>query len=308
MTSLTTKIRGKIIRMRPYANVRGAVFFAQRLARRAPARRRLARFVARFLPAPMCPAETLTPEAAALHSEGFAMVRGVVTPAMVEQMRAYLSQQLVYPAYFLNPPLVSIDAPQLPDSHTLIIPEKAVVSCPHLLDVANHPTILATMEGIFGCRPTIGYISAWWSVPTRDGKPRHAENFHRDLDDVNFIKLFLYLTDVGPENGPHEFIRGSHDMLPISDGKRHTDAEVLSAFGADRLTTFAGPAGTMFLENTFGLHRGLPVRSGRRLILQIVYSMLPMAYGPAAPYEADRFAPARVAVDPYVNRVYVGQA
>ncbi len=308
MTSLTTKIRGKFIRMLPYANVRGVVFFAQRLARKAPTRRRLARFVARFLPAPMSPAKPLTPEAAALHSEGFVMVQGVVTPAMVEQMRTYLSQQLVFPAYFLNPPLVSIDAPELPDSHVLTVTEKAVVSCPHLLDVANDPTILAAIEGIFGCRPTIGFITAWWSVPTPDGKPRHAENFHRDIDDVHFIKLFLYLTDVRPENGPHEYIRGSHNMPQISDGKRHTDAEVLAAFGADRLTSFAGPAGTMFLENTFGLHRGQPVRSGRRLILQIVYSMLPMAYGPAAPYGLDRFAPAHVAVDSYVNRVYVGQA
>lgn len=308
MTSLTTKLRGKIIRLRPYANVRGAVFFAQRLARKAPTRRRLARFVARFLPPPVRVAPTPTPEASALHSEGFAMIRGVVTPAMVEQMRTYLSHQLVYPAYFLNPPVVSIDAPELPDSHVLTVTEKAVVSCPHLLDIANDPTILATIEGIFGCKPTIGFITAWWSVPTPDGKPRHAENFHRDIDDVNFIKLFLYLTDVGPENGPHEYIRGSHDMLQISDGKRHTDEEVLAAFGADRLMSFAGPAGTMFLENTFGLHRGQPVRSGRRLILQIVYSMLPMAYGPTAPYGADRFAPARVAVDPYVNRIYVGRA
>lgn len=308
MTSLTTRIRGKIVRMRDYANVRGVVFFSQRLARRAPTRRRLARFVARFLPAPMSPAKGLTPEAAALHAEGFAMVQGVVTPAMVEQMRAYLSQQLVQPTYMLNPPLVSIDAPQLPDSHTLVIPEKAVVSCPHLLDVANNPKILAAIEGIFGCKPTIGYISAWWSVPTPDGKPRHAENFHRDVDDVHFIKLFLYLTEVKPENGPHEFIRGSHALTQLSDIKRHTDEEVLAAFGPDRLMSFAGPPGTIFLENTFGLHRGQPVRSGRRLILQIVYSMLPMAYGPAAPYEVERFAPARVAFDPYINRVYVGHS
>lgn len=307
MATLANRIRRKIVHGREYANLRGAVFFAQRLARKATTRRRLARFVARFLPRATL-AKALTPEAATLHAEGFVMIQGVVTPVMVEQMREYLSKQLVRPTHILNPPLVSIDAPQLPDSHTLVVPEEVVVSCPHLLDVANNTTLLAAVEGIFGCKPTIGYISAWWSVPTSDGKPRHAENFHRDIDDVNFIKLFLYLTDVGPENGPHEFIRGSHALPQISDGKRHTDEEVLAAFGADRLTTFAAPAGTMFLENTFGLHRGQPVRSGRRLILQVVYSMLPMAYGPASPYKADRFAPARVAVDSYVNRVYVGRA
>ena len=38
-------------------------------------------------------------------------------------------------------------------------------------------------------------------IATAEGTPRHAENFHRDVDDLKFIKLFVYLTDVGDENG-----------------------------------------------------------------------------------------------------------
>ena len=30
--------------------------------------------------------------------------------------------------------------------------------------------------------------------------------FHRDYESFNFVKLFVYLTDVGKENGPHEYI------------------------------------------------------------------------------------------------------
>lgn len=307
MNALAQKIRRKIVVGRQYANVRGLVFFAQRRLQKARSRQQLARLVARFLPGPATAMSSLSPEAALLRDQGFASLEGIVTPAMVEEMRGYLAQQPVQPTYILNAPLGSIDAPQLPDSHTFQIPERFVVSCPHLLDVANDPKILAAVEGVFGCKPTLGCIVAWWSVPTADGKPRQAENFHRDVDDVNFLKLFIYLTDVDRETGPHEYIRGSHNLPQMSDIKRHTDEEVLQTFGADRLVRFVGPAGTMFLESTFGLHRGLPVRSGRRLILQLIYSMLPMAYGPTTPYRPELFAPTRADVDSYVNRAYVGR-
>jgi hypothetical protein len=304
---LASKIRRKIVIGREYATVRGVLFFAQRRVRKPKTRQRLSRLVSRFLPAPQS-AAALTPEAIALATQGFAMIEGAVTPNMIDEVRAYLTEQPVFAPLILNAPLISIDDPQLPDAHTLVVPDKNVVGCPHLLDIANHPTILGAVEGIFGCKPTIGYISAWWSIPTADGKPRHAENFHRDVDDVNFIKLFIYVTDVAAENGPHEYIRGSHDLPQLNDIKRYTDDEVLSAFGKERLMSFTGRAGTVFLENTFGLHRGQPVRAGRRLILQVVYSMLPMAYGPATPYRRELFAPAHLDVDPYVNRVYVGRA
>lgn len=308
MKSLAATIRRKIVIGRRFANVRGMLFFAQRRVQKARPRQKLARTVAFFLPSAGSAATHLTDEASMLKAEGFVPLQGIVTPTMVEEMRAYLSKQSVYPPYVLNAPLVSIEDPQLPDSHTLVVPESAVVACPHLLDVANHPKILATVEGILGCKPTIGFISAWWSVPTADRKPRQAENFHRDFDDLNFIKLFIYLTDVQAENGPHEFIRGSHSMHLLTEIRRYDDDEVLTAFGRDRLMSFVGSAGTAFLENTYGLHRGMPVHSGKRLILQVVYSLLPMSYGPATPYQSDRFAPAGVAVDPYVNRVYVSHA
>lgn len=305
--SATTLVRRKIAAARKFANYRGVLFFAQRKLTKAAPRRRLASFVARFLPPAASAAMAPTPEAATLDAQGFVAIDGAVTPAMVGEMRRYLERQPVFPPYILNAPLVSIDDPVLPDSHTLVIPERNVIGCPHVLDIANHPAILSAVEGVFSCRPTVGFISAWWSVPTADGKPREAENFHRDLDDVNFIKLFVYLSDVTAENGPHEYIRGSHAIPQLHKIRRYTDDEVLQTFGADRLVRFVGGAGTVFLENTYGLHRGQPVRQGKRLVLQIVYSMLPMAYGPAAPYRPELFASTSHPIDPYVNRVYVGR-
>jgi hypothetical protein len=303
MNGLVTKIRRKVARGREYANVRGVMFFAQRRVRKVKARQRLANAVARFLPAALT--ATKNPEALSLDTRGFALIQNVITPAMVAEMRDYLAKQPVFAPYLPALALVPIDGPELPDSHTLFVPEEKVVGCPHLLDIANHPTILSAVEGVFGCRPTVGVMCAWWSVPTADGKPRHAENFHRDFDDVNFIKLFVYLTDVGSENGPHEYIEGSHRVPLMCEIRRFSDEEVLASFPENLKISFVGSAGTMFLENTYGLHRGQPVRKDRRLILQIIYSMLPIVDGPARPYPRDRFVPPRTAIDPYVNRVYV---
>ena len=301
---LVNEVRRKFAIGQDYMNFRGIVFFAQRRLLNIAGRRKLARLVSRFLPRPATFAAQQSTEATKLQNDGFAIVEGIVTTEMTRDINEYLTRQPVYSYFYADRLLVSIDDPQLPDSHTFTIPEQKLVSCPHLLDIANHPTVLAAVEGVFECKPTIGYMTAWWSVPTADGKPRHAENFHRDVDDVHFLKLFVYVSDVRLDNGPHEFIRGSHDVSILCDTRRHADDEIISAFGVHQLVRFTGPPGTSFIENTFGLHRGQPVRSGRRLILQIVYSMLPMAYGPAKPYSAHLFAPASVPIDLYVNRVY----
>ena len=302
------RVRRKAASLREFANVRGVLFFAQRRLRSATARRRVTSVVAGFLPATIHSRQQTQEAASDLERQGYVMLDGLLTPSMVADMRAHFAQKRVRGGYVPNAPLVSIDDPDRPDTHIFPVDESDVVTCPHLLDVANHPRVLAAVEGVFGCKPTIGYMAAWWSVPTRDGVARHAENFHRDYDDINFIKLFIYLSDVDAESGPHEFIRGSHEAPELRRIRRYTDEEVLQTFGAERVVRFTGGKGTAFLENTMGLHRGLPVRTGKRLILQVVYSMLPMAFGPAKPYRRDLFQPAARPIDPYVNRVYVASA
>lgn len=302
------RVRRKLAGLRGFANTRGMIFFAQRRLRGPSARRHMAQLVARFLP----PAGPASAEAARsmreLDEQGFVKLDGLVSPEVVENMHRHFSRQKAKPTYSPEAPAVAIDDPNLPDSHTFQLSDEAILSCPHVLDVANDPKVLAVVEALFGCKPTIGYLSAWWSVPTADGVARQAENFHRDFDDVHFLKLFVYLTDVGQANGPHEFIRGSQAATQLRQIRRHTDQEVLDAYGKDRLVTFTGKAGTVFLENTTGLHRGQPVREGKRLVLQVVYSMLPMAFGPAKPYSRNILPTLARQLDSYVNRIYVANA
>jgi len=119
------------------------------------------------------------------------------------------------------------------------------------------------------------------------------------------VKFFLYLTDVDDTAGPHIYVKGSHKEDVLLKIRRYTDEEVEGAFGADRIVHFTGPAGTCFLENTYGIHRGLPPASKARLIFQVVYSQSVIIYGPKQPVVARRDLRSSEALDRYVNRVYV---
>ena len=169
--------------------------------------------------------------------------------------------------------------------------------------IANDPRVLGLVEAWMGVKPTLAALRVWWSTPTATGEPEHAELFHRDVDDLQFIKLFVYLTDVGEDTGPHIFVEGWQRIDKLTRIARYTDEQVAEAFGEDAIRRFTGPAGTAFLENTYGMHRGLPPRAGPRLIFQPLYAQRPLIFGPKRPViSASELS---LKVDPYVNRVFV---
>jgi hypothetical protein len=95
------------------------------------------------------------------------------------------------------------------------------------------------------------------------------------------------LTDVGPENGPHKFIAGSHRTggIPgelLKKGyARLTDEEVAPHYRPADFIEFTAPRGTIIAEDTRGLHKGQHVNSGHRLMLQIQFSN--SLFGPPYP-------------------------
>jgi Phytanoyl-CoA dioxygenase (PhyH) len=165
---------------------------------------------------------------------------------------------------------------QAPDgTHVADIP--AAPTIPELHQLALDPKLLGMAANYFGCRPYLDSIQAWWSL-SGNSEPEEAENYHRDNDSIRFLKLFLYLTDVGAESGPHKFVRGSHREARLLERRRFTDSEVEGAFARDRVMTIAGTAGDAFMEDTWGLHKGqMPVK-GQRLLVQFRYSVMPTVF------------------------------
>ena len=283
---------------------RHRAFNAQRkivdLAQRTEAARRAAERLPRAAaPLPESDEQAL----ARLDADGWLPLPGLIQPEWVGEIKAYLAGRLARDPY--RPELGRFRAPDEvpPQTHVSHFDNADIVRAPHLMAIANDPRVLALVEAWMGVKPTLAALRVWWSTPTATGEPEHAELFHRDVDDLQFIKLFVYLTDVGEDTGPHIFVEGSQRIDKLTRIARYTDEQVAEAFGEDAIRRFTGPAGTAFLENTYGMHRGLPPRAGPRLIFQPLYAQRPLIFGPKRPVISASELPLKV--DPYVNRVFV---
>jgi hypothetical protein len=174
-------------------------------------------------------------------------------------------------------------------------PVSDIVAAPRLLEIATSPDVLALVAEYFGTLPIVAGLGVWWL--SGDAKTDGDQIQHRDFVDLRFCKLFIYLDDVGPEDGPHEFVVGSHDWqrlkakitgAGVTDISRVVQAlarsfqfdaigdiepEIARIVKADVLQ-ITGGAGTAFLEDTFGIHRAAVPAPGRhRLVFQATYSM-----------------------------------
>ena len=301
---------GRAFRQLPHLlDQRWRKFYTQRLVLDPVRRRAAARWLARRRPCSSePPGGTLAAATAAdINLHGFAMLDprlgGTQLDDVVEHLTRYPCQDPYRPELGAFDPTKRAPAP----THVAFYPPEAVVSAPHVFTLANDPLILAVVERVLGCKPTIGYLAAWWSIKGHD-HGEQAELFHRDVDDWRFLKLFVYLTDVDDEAGPHAYVSGSQSIPKLKRIRRYSEAEVTQTFGPGAIKLFRGPRGTTFLEDTFGLHRGLPPRTRNRLVLQVVYSLGALPYGPRRPFDAHGLASdaiASYAREPYVNRVYL---
>ena len=138
------------------------------------------------------------------------------------------------------------------------------------------------------CPASCYRVNSWWQVPHKSQKdePSNAQMWHRDRDDFKFITLFIYLTDVDEDSGPHCYIPKSHDPKFLEDklvehkgmysehilGNRHAflnDQTIKSIFSNSEIKTWTGQKGTAFLEDTQGLHKASLPKKSPRLIMQM---------------------------------------
>ena len=161
-----------------------------------------------------------------------------------------------------------------------------------LLSLATNDKVLGTLSEYFGCIPKIQYLTAWRTLQNEDELSEMF--FHMDHHGHKFAKFFLYLTDVNEGDGHHEFVLGSHDWRSFKrtlkapdlrivrngiyakrkyQGRFWMNNETITRFLPDRLKKVTGKAGSLFLEDTGGLHRGTRVTSGKpRMIFQVLYT------------------------------------
>jgi len=97
---------------------------------------------------------------------------------------------------------------------------------------------------------------------------RNAQSYHSDCRYKKFFKIFVYLNDVTVLNGSHCFVKTSHNkkLSNFNPLKSYTDKKVSDNF-SNNIVSVEGPAGLVFLEDTFGLHKGNAIQNGYRVVL-----------------------------------------
>lgn len=123
---------------------------------------------------------------------------------------------------------------------------KTVVTAPYWFEAAIS-TYLALAEAYFDGPAWLYSLNAFWL----DG--RHVvNNWHRDEDARKQLAIFMFLTDVDGHEGGHEYQAGTHNIRRNQDLKHHHFEPP-----AEIVRHVHGPRGTIFIEDPWGLHRGI---------------------------------------------------
>jgi hypothetical protein len=153
---------------------------------------------------------------------------------------------------------------------------KHTAFCHNARDVERAPHFLAKALGFsllvqeyFG-HPFILYsINAFWTQPVAGTRYKHTHDWHNDFDDVKQLVMLVFGTDVlTEENGAHQYQLGTHGKLDFGNPDAQIDYGYDIRSPAESIVeTIRGPAGTVFIEDPTGVHRGLAPKTGPRLLL-----------------------------------------
>lgn len=227
----------------------------------------------------------LAAQVADLREKGFIAFPSALSPEACDRLMAFARET---PAQVrrmdgqtaTTPPLERCD-PRQPHAVRYDFPTQSLLDNEDVQGLLADPTLLAIAQSYLGSLPRADVLSMWWHTNFHSQPDSEAAQFyHFDMDRIRWLKVFIYLTDVGPADGAHSFIQGSHrtGAIPpalLSKGYvRLSDEEVLQQFGAQRRVDFHAPRGTIIVEDTRGLHKGNVVQAnGRsRLMLQLQFS------------------------------------
>jgi hypothetical protein len=154
---------------------------------------------------------------------------------------------------------------------------------PHLYCEAAHriardPQIVEVARRYLGAEPILNSSKLYWTIPPPDAKGQmdaaaERGRFHYDLADVRSLAVFIYLSDVDEECGPHIVIPGTQGRKTLGGTVNRflSERDALRRFG-DRIRVVTGRRGTGWFEDIACYHKQAPARKAR-LMMSIIYSL-----------------------------------
>ena len=134
------------------------------------------------------------------------------------------------------------------------------------LRLGLEPCILDTANAYLKLWSKLDYFDLWHTIPVGDAGSRFgSQKWHRDPEDWQKVRVYLYFSHVGPRSGALQYVRGSQrggrygdlfPRLPLAKAFRIPEGELERLAPASEWTMGVGEPGTIIFCDTIGIHRG----------------------------------------------------
>jgi hypothetical protein len=151
--------------------------------------------------------------------------------------------------------------------------QKDIIMIDEIQKIVADPLILNIAQDYLDCKPILVQTNFWIS---KYGSVESTHSFHQDYDDVNFLKIFIYLCDVDDNNGPHFYVKSSLNNMITPKGYKPSDRlsdNYINKNYKKNVLKICGKKGTIIFEDTNGFHKGSPLKKkdSYRFMLQLEY-------------------------------------
>jgi len=124
-------------------------------------------------------------------------------------------------------------------------------------------------------------IDYWLNFPVEENREEiSSQKWHRDYEDLNVLKVFVYMTDVDFLSGNLSYVKksnygneyGNNFLRAPPLGVVVEDSKINDSFQSDQIVDFCVPKGTVIFVDTSGLHKGGHCKNVNRFLFTSTYT------------------------------------
>ncbi len=152
------------------------------------------------------------------------------------------------------------------------------LTCAAVRRITYDPQIIEVASRYLGAEPILYQTDLYWTHPPSDELKRmravaQKSRFHYDVGDFRSLVIFIYLTDVDEDCGPHIVIEATHhNKSAWGLLNRFLNDEAAHKTYGDRIKTITGKRGAGFFEDLTCYHKHA-IGTKKRLMLTITYML-----------------------------------
>lgn len=124
-------------------------------------------------------------------------------------------------------------------------------------------------------------LDYWLNFPSpQQDRPKGSQLWHRDYEDRQLLKVFIYFNKITENNGPLSYVQNTHyfenaeNLFPTIPplGVVVPQDKIARSFSYDEIVTFKVPSMSVVFVDTSGLHKGGLCERGIRFSFTATYT------------------------------------